>query len=159
MPNCVPPSDGKVDIKWLKDDISNFFSSRHFEQSHVDWWDNFLGDKDSVFARPDVATHWLLDDILLMKGRQQNQDQPAVETNAESLDVLQIPRPSNAEPEVEKLIVQQSSDDIPQVWDRNITFSFFFLIFSSFLPHHTLSFVLCFPLVLISSILMMSSAR
>ena len=71
----------------------------------MDWWDNFLGDKDSVFARPDVATHWLLDDILLMKGRQQNQDQPAVETNAESLNVLQIPRPSNAEPEVEKLIV------------------------------------------------------
>lgn len=99
----------------------------------MDWWDNFLGDKDSVFARPDVATNWLLDDILLMKGRQQNQDQPAVETNAESLNVLQIPRPSNAEPEAEKLIVQQSSDDIPQVWNKNITFSFFFLIFSSFL--------------------------
>ena len=119
-------------MKRLKDDIPIFFSSRCFEQSHKDWWDNFLSDKDGVFARPDEVTHWNLDDILLIKERQQNQDQPTVETNAEFLNVLQIPRPPNAEAEVGKLVVEQFRDDIPQVRNRKsyvlfLSFCFFSL--------------------------------
>lgn len=129
-------------MKRLKDDIPKFFSSRCFEQCYKDWWDNFLSDKDGVFARPDVATHWLLDDILLIEERQQNQDQPTVETNAESLNVLQIPRPPNTEPEVKKLVVEQFSDDIPRVWNRNVTFSFF--VFVSFLSKFCFMFATFF---------------
>jgi len=67
VPSCVPPSDEKIDVKRLKDDIPKFFLSRSFEEHHQKWWMDFLSDKEAIFKVPDPPTTWPLEDIIRIK--------------------------------------------------------------------------------------------
>lgn len=115
VPSYVQPSDEKIDVKRLKNDIPKFFTSSCFEECHKKWWDDFLNDQDGVFARAEAASTWLLDDIMIIKERQHGQVEPQPKEIDETPNVLQIARPSNARPEMEKLVVDQFTDEIPQV--------------------------------------------
>ena len=116
VPEFVPPSNEKIDTKRLKDDIPKFFNSRCFKDSHKEWWTDFLSDKEGIFIAPEVATTWLLDEVILIKKRQRVQG--AAGEPIETPDVLEIPRPLHAQPEIEKLVKEQS-DPIPQVNLKN----------------------------------------
>lgn len=108
--NCVPPSDEKIDVKRLKDDIPKFFLSRSFEEHHQKWWMDFLGDKEAIFKAPDPPTTWPLEDIIRIKERKlSSADEPS-----DSRHPPDIPRPANVQPEVERLVAQQL-DEIPGV--------------------------------------------
>ena len=110
VPNCVPPSDEKIDVKRLKDDIPKFFLSRSFEERHQKWWMDFLSDKEAVFKAPDPPATWLLDDVVRIKERQlSSTDEPSCLRHPPD-----IPRPADVQPEVESLIAQQV-DEIPEV--------------------------------------------
>ena len=110
VPNYVPPSDEKIDVKRLKDDTPKFFHSGSFEECHQKWWMDFLSDKEAVFKAPDPPVTWLLQDIVRIKERQ------LLSTNEPSYlrHPPDIPRPADVQPEVESLVAQQV-DEIPQV--------------------------------------------
>jgi len=95
VPSCVPPSDEKIDVKRLKDDIPKFLLSRSFEEHHQKWWMDFLGDKEAIFKAPDPPTTWPLE-------------------ASDSRHPPDIPRPANLQPEGESLVAQQV-DEIPEV--------------------------------------------
>ena len=110
MPNCVPPSDEKIDVKRLKDDIPKFFLSRSFEEHHQKWWMDFLDDKEAIFKVLDPPTTWPLEDIIRIKERQPS----SVGEPSDSRHPPNILRPANLQPEVESLVAQQV-DEIPEV--------------------------------------------
>ena len=112
VPDFVPPSSDKLDLKRLRDDIPKFFNSRCVEEKHKKWWTDFLDDKDGLFNNPEKATTWLLDDIIVKKQRQEVNS--SSEWPQELVNVLHIPRPPNAQPEIEQLVVGQI-DEIPTV--------------------------------------------
>ena len=103
MPNCVPPSDGKIDVKRLKIYIPKFFLSRSFEEHHQKWWMDFLGDKEGIFKAPDPPTPWPLEDIICIKEIQLSSADEA----SDSRHPPNLPRPANVQPEVERLVTQQ----------------------------------------------------
>ena len=110
LPDCVPPSDEKIDVKRLKDDIPKFFLSRSFEEHHQKWWMDFLSDKEAVFKVPDPPKTWLLEDIIRIKERQlASADEPS-----DSRHPPDIQRPANVQPEVESLVARQVVE-IPEV--------------------------------------------
>ena len=110
VPNYVPPSDEKIDVKRLKDDIPKFFHSRSFEECHQKWWMDFLSDQVAVFKAPDPPVTWLLQDIIRIKERQlSSTNEPSCLRHPPD-----IPRPADVQPEVESLVEQQV-DEIPKV--------------------------------------------
>lgn len=118
VPDCVPPSSEKIDLIRLKGDIPKFYNSRYFDDSHIKWWTDFLNDNQGIFKTPEKAATWPLVDIILIKQRQRAH---VADTPHESVnDVLQIPRPPNAPPEIEKLVAEQV-DGIPQVSKTKFT--------------------------------------
>lgn len=110
MPDCVPPSHDKLDMKRLKDDIPKFFLSRSFEETHKEWWMDFLSDKDGIFKAPDAPQTWLLDDILLIKHRQR----PSTDEAEESRNVFDVQTPQSIPPEIEALVAKER-EEIPEV--------------------------------------------
>ena len=113
----MPPCNERIDLQRLKGDIPKFYNSRSFEDKHVKWWTDFLSDKEGIFKIPEKAATWPLDDILLTKQRQR--DQVPAEDQHETPSVLEIPRPANAPPEIEKLVADQV-EEIPEVTKTKI---------------------------------------
>ena len=110
MPETVPPSSEKIDLKRLREDIPKFYSSRCFNQSHKEWWDDFLSDKEGVYSTPEDASTWLLDDIIVIKKRQHK---PRSVDLAGAM-ISPVVEKSSAETAIEKLVADQL-DDIPEV--------------------------------------------
>jgi len=110
VPCCVPPSDEKIEVKRLKDDIPKFFLSRSFEEHHQKWWMDFLADTEAIFKAPGPPTNWPLEDIIRIKERQTS----SVGEASDSRHPPDIPRPANLQPEGESLVAQQV-DEIPEV--------------------------------------------
>ena len=88
----------------------NSSTLRCFDESHKNWWENVLRDKDRIFLTPEGANTWPLDDIILIKERQ---PKPA-SSDTETSEVIDVPRPSRAQVEVEKLVSEQL-DEIREV--------------------------------------------
>ena len=114
IPDCVPPSDEKVDMKRLTDDIPKSFNSSCFEEKHKKSWDEFLKDKEGIYTRAEPTTSWPLDDIILLKERQRDNISCISSEREETANVLQVPRPSYAQPDMESIVVKQL-DEIPAV--------------------------------------------
>jgi len=85
------------------------------DQDSVALKTEFLSDKEGIFKIPEKAATWPLDDILLTKQRQR--DQAPAEDQHETASVLEIQRPANAPPEIEKLVADQV-EEIPEVYSR-----------------------------------------
>ncbi|XP_068753053.1 uncharacterized protein [Montipora capricornis] len=111
LPETVPPSSEKIDLKRLREDIPKFYSSRCFNQSHKEWWDDFLSDKEGVYSTPEDASTWLLDDIIVIKKRQH---EPRSVDLAGAM-ISPVVEKSSAETAIEKLVADQL-DDIPEVY-------------------------------------------
>ena len=75
-----------------------------------------------------------MDDILLTKQRQR--DQVPAEDKNETASVLEIPRPVNAPPEIEKLVADQV-EEIPEVTKTKIASASMKLIFEQMNKNRT----------------------
>ncbi|XP_068675637.1 uncharacterized protein [Montipora foliosa] len=111
LPETVPPSSEKIDLKRLREDIPKFYSSRCFNQSHKEWWDDFLSDKEGVYATPEDASTWLLDDIIVIRKRPH---EPRSVDLAGAM-ISPVVEKSSAETAIEKLVADQLVD-IPEVY-------------------------------------------
>lgn len=94
----------------------------------------FLSDKEGIFKIPEKAATWPLGDILLTKQRQR--DQAPAEDQHETASVLEIQRPANAPPEIEKLVADQV-EEIPEVTKTEIASASMKLIFEKINKNRT----------------------
>ncbi|XP_028517987.1 uncharacterized protein LOC114576108 [Exaiptasia diaphana] len=113
LPTFCEPSPDKVDLERLKREIPKFYESRKFDESHKQWWDDFLNNRHGYYSRPGQhLAEWPLPNIIEKKNQQQESESGDQE---QEIGILGIPRPTNVPLEVEQHVSSQL-DSIPEIY-------------------------------------------
>lgn len=119
VPDPIPPVPDKLDLPRLEADIPKFLqNSRAFEEEDKLWWARFFESRNQFYAPKEKPSTWLLDELIAIKARQQEETQGEEAPNvgqAEAVGgqesavnpVASVPRPASVPDSVVSLISGQ----------------------------------------------------